>query len=244
MVRRKLSWSSLEDSAESEASQSDDLQDIGLIDRSDVKTIWECRHDLLKAMKVPEILICMLLAGGILKCDLSSVEIFSGVQSITRGFRTLGYTSEAFDKILDPAMDVNTLFGFSMVCKLVLRLRPSGFLWAAPPCSSWVFLSKNSTGRRKCTPLGFQENFRVSWNNTLVHRLCCLLELATSFQIFWILEQPTSSTLWQHPRCIKLLERHGSSIHRAHTYMGMYGGESPKGMKLVGTAPWLSLSAP
>jgi hypothetical protein len=31
---------------------------------------------------------------------------------------------------------------------------------------------------------------------------------------------------------------------QAHTYMGMYGGESPKGMKLVGTAPWLSLSAP
>lgn len=182
----------------------------------------------------------MLLTGGLVECDLSALEIFSGVQSITNGFRTCGYTSESFDKISDPAMDMNTLSGFHMVCMLVLRIRPLGFLWAAPPCSSWVFLSKSTTGRKPWCPLGFQDNPRVSWNNVLVHRLCCLLELATCFEIFWIVEQPTSSTLWSHPRCVKMLERHGALIQKTHTYMGMYGGDSQKGMKLVGTAPWLS----
>jgi hypothetical protein len=229
---------------ESEDSESDNHQPMRAIGNSTSSAPWEYRQNLLKSLKVPEILVYMLIAGGAVECDLSLVEIFAGVQSITRGFRVLGYASEAFDKISDPTMDVNTLFGFSMVCKLLLRLRPLGFLWAAPPCSSWVFLSKSTTGRRAWSPLGFEDNFRVSWNNTLVHRLCCLLELATNFQVFWVVEQPTSSTLWAHPRCIKLLERHGSLIQRAHTYMGMYGGASQKGMKLVGTAPWLSLPAP
>lgn len=85
---------------------------------------------------------------------------------------------------------------FSVPVRIELDLR------FAPPCSSWVLISANSTGRTTWNPLGFTQYPRVAWNNDLVHKVSILLELCTALDIYFIVEQPASSRMWSHPRLI------------------------------------------
>ena len=199
------------------------------------------RLDMIKYLLLPEF-VRKLRGMDLKRPYLAAVEYFAGVASITFGFRHFGYACEAYDVAHDDSMDFNTSAGFLKALALLLVTVPGGFIWCAPPCSSWVFLSVSSTGRSCSQPLGNETNDRVHWNNNLVHKLCMFLELASFLGMTWAIEQPTSSTLWRHPRVIDLLHKHKKEridILTTHTVMGMFGGDSQKGMKLYGTAPWL-----
>lgn len=172
------------------------------------------------------------------------VEYFAGVASICFGFGCFQMQTAKYDKNYDEAMDLNTTIGMATALKFLCGLHKLGLVWAAPPCSSWVFLSVGTTCRSKSNPMGKTSNEKVHWNNILVHKLACLLEIATAFGCYFIVEQPTSSTLWQHPRVKTMFERLGCIVQDTHTYMGMYGGDSMKGMKLYGTAPFLHRPRP
>lgn len=58
-------------------------------------------------------------------------------------------------------------------------------------------------------------------------------------QVYWIIEQPTSSLLFDHPRMARFLARHQDIIYKAVLDMGCWSLRSPKATLLVGTAPYL-----
>ena len=77
----------------------------------------------------------------------------------------------------------------------------------------------------------------VHLNNRLVSRVVLLLEVAHQRRVVYIIEQPESSLMWSHPRLQKTIKRHMASD--IHMHMGAFGGPTPKGTVLMGTAPYL-----
>ncbi len=71
-------------------------------------------------------LIAVLVTCGHMPAahDLDSVELFSGVQSISNGIRGRGGKAAAFDKEYDPNMDLTSPLGFLLALGLCLRLKP------------------------------------------------------------------------------------------------------------------------
>ncbi len=55
-----------------------------------------------------------------------------------------------------------------------------------------------------------------------------------------IVEQPTSSLLWYYPRMERTIEVLSRDLKWVTTFMGAYWGQTEKGMKLYGTAPFLA----
>ena len=118
----------------------------------------------------------------------------------------------------------------------VLRLLPNAVLHAGPVCSSWVFLSRHTTGRTELDPMGASGSPSACMGNLMVARsapqlpsrgplanvfaafaqplypcmfafmhaaslrMALLLHLASARGVMWMLEQPSSSLMFQHPR--------------------------------------------
>lgn len=77
----------------------------------------------------------------------------------------------------------------------------------------------------------------VAANNRLVSRILFLIELAVFWGCFWLLEQPASSVLEQHPKFQKRRRRLG--VQQVFLWMKSYGANSPKPTVLYGNAPYI-----
>ena len=64
----------------------------------------------------------------------------------------------------------------------------------------------------------------------MVSRMTLILWLLQSKQCFYLYEQPGSSLLWNHPRMESFIQ--SCDAFRAWTWMGAFGGRSPKGTTL------------
>ena len=197
-----------------------------------------------KAMKVLLPLLLLLGTGpDIGDKDLDLVEFFCGCQAITRGAQFMGRKAYGVDilspqKVSQPRRNLGTKHGFCLALKLICRLRRFGLTWWAPPCSSWVWISRATNKRSVEDPLGDENQKRVRWNNRLVSRLMILLELVRFLGLFWILEQPQSSIILEHPKFNKRLKRLGT--RQKFLWMQCYGGESPKPTILYGDSKGLA----
>ena len=80
-------------------------------------------------------------------------------------------------------------------------------------------------------------NEYVLAQDSLVERLSLMLEAASVKGIWWILEQPANSLMWEGPAMKATLARHSAELVRLD--MGAFGGSSVKPTHLVGTAPCL-----
>ena len=130
---------------------------------------------------------------------------------------------------------VLTPAGVCVLLSTAMCIRPGGVLWAAPPCSSWVWISRSSTGRGEQIHGSGSET--VTAQNALVERLVLALEICASRGVAWIIEQPSSSLMWEYPAMRACLQRHAAAEVRLD--MGAYGADSPKPTTLMGTAPYL-----
>jgi len=93
-----------------------------------------------------------------------------------------------------------------------------------------------STGRNK-NPMGDPEKYaKVRLNNRLVSRLCNILWLAFKRGVYWTIEQPASSVMFQHKRLKKLIAKQGAVP--INFDMGAFGASSEKGTLCVGTVPF------
>ena len=167
------------------------------------------------------------------------VEFFAGVKTIMRGMCAFDYPFKSFEiNDNDNNQDINSRAGFINAVAFVLSCIPFGFIWCAVVCSTWVFMSKSSTGRH-IHPLGYGGSITCHYANVMVQRVCMLLELATSMQVHWVVEQPRSSTLHEHPRWELMAERHAIiwSIRCINTFMGAFMGDSEKGPEALDNSP-------
>jgi len=150
-------------------------------------------------------IIAYLLSLGIER-DLDCVELFSGAGALNHAFQDLGMTSDKLDVELNPLHDMNKTPGILHALKLCLRLKVGGILWCGVPCSTWVFMSRGSTGRSAGAPLGRETSPAVVAANILASRVVVCILVAVARGAMWCVEQPSSSLLERHPR-FRLLEQ-------------------------------------
>ena len=79
--------------------------------------------------------------------DLDFIEVFAGEAAVSKGLHAKGFVGATMDVRHDPRHNVLKPVGFLTLLALVMRLRPRGLLWLAPVCSTWVFMSRGTTGR-------------------------------------------------------------------------------------------------
>ena len=78
---------------------------------------------------------------------------------------------------------------------------------------------------------------QVLGQNRLVSRLCHCLHLCWTRGVYWVVEQPRSSVLFEHPRFKKILQL--QDVEMVTTELGAHGGPSKKDTILAGTAPYM-----
>ena len=99
-------------------------------------------------------------------------------------------------------------------------------------------MSSSSTGRY-LDVLGNQSNPMIRAQNALVARIVYVLILCIKRGVQWIVEQPTSSTLWSHPRWVYLQRRYAAVIEDITLEMGAHTLDCFKSTRLVGTATYI-----
>ena len=134
-------------------------------------------------------------------------------------------------------MDILRPTGFKLALGLAARLRPAGLVWAAPPCSTWVFLSSSTTGRA-IDPAGDPANFAVQSQNALVMRLLLISALVRERGGVFLWEQPHSTRMWKLPP-IRDFIRKCPDVKLTKLHMGAYGAASEKETWLMGNAPYV-----
>ena len=133
---------------------------------------------------------------------LDGVEFFAGSKVYTSHMQEiLEYLPyEIHD---DPVNnDFVSLHGFLTAFKYVLNTEPvvpgrSLNHWA-PPCGSWVFLNRCTSGRSAENPLGNMSRKYVRLNNMLVSRMILLILVGIVIGVHFLLEQPLT-TLMHRP---------------------------------------------
>ena len=170
--------------------------------------------------------------------DLDMLEMFAGVMAIARGFTLAGMVAAAYDVELDSRMDLLTPMGLVLAVQLIRRIKPlTGFIWLGPPCSTWVFMSRGSTGRAPSCPEGDGRCWSAELQNVLVSRLAALLIYAASLGIPFVVEQPSTSIMELHPCFQELSALLDMKFVTCH--LGAFGGDTPKLVKFMGTVEWL-----
>ena len=182
-------------------------------------------------------LVVAILSVGLVGPPIGGVEFFSGVQSITKGLMTNGIDTIPYDLNINQQMDFNSDVGFAFAVWLVLRLQPGGVLFAAPPCSSWVWVSRSSSGRSYDCPLGNQLRKKVRDANILVSRLVLLMALALGRGCTIAWEQPGGTLMHFHPKMRMFMQKF--KIYEIWTWMGMYGAPTAKATRLWCSHRWI-----
>lgn len=165
-------------------------------------------------------------------------EEFAGEHAISTGLAAYMYVGKTLDLRIDPHHDFMTRIGYCIVVSAVMSTCEGGIFWAAPPCSTWVWLARHSTGRH-LSWAGHAGNEYVHSQNVLVTRLVHILVLCIKRNVKWIVEQPASSTMFEHPHFKWLFKRFGCSIYTISLQMGAFGLEARKDTILIGTADYL-----
>ena len=182
-------------------------------------------------------MILLSLAASVHSPCFTCVEYFAGVQSITNGFRDLDLPAAAFDVLtVSEEHDILTTPGFLRALVYVLCLEDDGLLWCAPPCSSWIWIGRSTTGRSRDLPLG-NERGKTAEANCLVARvvLVILVGLVVHNARVWM-ENPGSSIIEYHPRWAQLQALLGQLMDRVFIWMQTFGSEVSKPTLLYSTA--------
>ena len=196
------------------------------------------------------ILYCLHRSKPIDVTDVDFVEWYSGVGVIRDELLRRGYTAVGFD-INEHHHFENFVSAAGMLTAMQLfrRLRSHGGQSWATVCSSWIWMSRSSTLRSDAFPLGFPgrpQGKSVQNGNTMVSNMAVFLYWALSKQSTWIIEQPGTSLMWEHPRLKQLrrwMDSHADPTNYKYstvtTSMGAFGAATVKPSALHGSSPWV-----
>ena len=199
-----------------------------------------CRNQL-RRWGVPPLFLALiavvLQATQGLQSPVNAVEGFSGVGRIDTAFKEMGYAAHGFDIDHHRCFEsINSDEGFCTLIYWILCLSPLGLAHFATVCSTWVWVSRSSTGRSAVKLEGFDTE-AVRTANCMVERTVLLLLLCAARGCHFILEQPASSVMEIMP-CVQHLKCCiGSSWTCISTYMGMFGHDCWKPTHLYSSTP-------
>ena len=78
---------------------------------------------------------------------LSFIEVFAGDRAVTKAMKLFKYNGRAFDGRISMLHNFMSPVGYLALLKSILQVRRFGIVWLAPPCSTWVWISRGSCGR-------------------------------------------------------------------------------------------------
>jgi hypothetical protein len=174
--------------------------------------------------------------------DLDALEIFAGSSELTKALAAHGFAVEAVDAMHDGRAESNILsFRGLMNCvQLLMRVRSGGLLWMAPPCASWIFIS--SSWHQRGPENGYRGNRRwrdVREATAIAVILSAFVMLAAVRNVFFVIEQPASSVLFNYlPLRLALQRVTAGSIS---THLKSFAHHFPicKPLRLASTCPWV-----
>ena len=113
---------------------------------------------------VPRLLAVLIIALAAIhgsEPKTMSVELFAGCHSVTNGVKGLGFPAVGLDfSTVSDFDDITTSAGFLRALLYVMKLYPGGLLWAAPPCSSWVWVLQKSESESVANDVRFLNPYR------------------------------------------------------------------------------------
>ena len=199
--------------------------------------VW-IRLQMLHMARAPRRLLQLVVwvfLAGLIDSELDAAEFFAGDMAITSQLQTIGYAAFPFELKLDnEGHDILTDSGFCFALSLVCKLRRGGLAWFGIVCSTWVFMSRSTTGRHYCAPLGNMTDV-VKKANCMTSRVVLLYWLASAQGCLVILEQPSSSLLYMHPRFQAMLRNVPTYLTKV--FLGHFHAESPKLVHLYSNMP-------
>ena len=81
---------------------------------------------------------------------------------------------------------------------VLLTVKERGIVVADPPCCLGALLSSSYHKRKQGQEAGDESKVRVRMSNLIVRNLAALLNLAFARDVFWVTDQPSTSTMWFH----------------------------------------------
>ena len=206
---------------------------------------------MFSLLQLPVVLIMLLIAvqGQPKLLNISCIEFFAGVGNVAGAFQKEDLMSLAYDRFHDAsgrpddAQDLCSDRGFMTALTWLWSLKLGHLAWLGTVCSTWVLMSRGSTGRSPSAPLGNTLFESVANANMMVARSALLIALCYIKNVAWCLEQPSSSLMEMHP-CMEFLKAvcnafQGWDWIRVSTSMGAFGGPRPKASYLYGNRVWL-----
>ena len=133
------------------------------------------------------------------------LELWAGVGSVAHAARNMGFKSIAVDKLDCPdgacteLYDITSRKGFERAMTYVLSVVVGGLLVMAPCCSSFGFLNLSKTKRSVNNPEGDISYNKVQDGNSQAMAAAFLFALASIRSVKAVVENPTSSWLFELP---------------------------------------------
>ena len=144
----------------------------------------------------------------------------------------------AFDIHYSEAHDKMSPEGWRLWVSSLLHVAIGGCVWFATRCSSFSWMSRYVTKRSRERPWGKGSVQAVRDGNAQVMRLALQMILAHFLEIHFIVEQPMGSILNYMPPVEAALDCTDADV--VVTWLGSFGAKTPKPLKLMGSAPFLS----
>ena len=126
--------------------------------------------------------------------------------AVWRNMNLLDLPAVGYDIDHSPLQDFLTTAGLVTAVQWCRRLVSGGGTHWATVCSTWVWMSRRSTGRNKERVLG-SDTSAVRAANIMVSRCAMFLLFLMSKRCSWIVEQPVSSIMFLHPRMVEVSGR-------------------------------------
>ena len=174
-------------------------------------------------------------------------EFFCGTGGLVTALSQAGMRCAWFDVDVDPLHNMLSVRGLAVAVRIALSVIPGGVVWFGVPCSTFIWIARGHTKRSRRKPLGDLAREDVRNANRIARIVAMLCELLAKRGVFFVMEQPAGSVLWQTP-CIRLAARrlsvNGQQWCRRFVWLGHYGHKICKPTELCGIFPRLACILP
>lgn len=97
--------------------------------------------------------------------------------------------------------------GMMKAVQLCLQMKEDGLCTAGVPCHSFVFMNAGTAQRTRELPFGREDHEYVEKANRIATRVCLLWLLCTVRYVYFFVEQPHSSRLFDLPYVIHSMKQ-------------------------------------
>ena len=168
----------------------------------------------------------------------NSCELFAGTAGISKQIIALSGNAEIFDIKRDPVQqNLCCVEGMALALLLVLHVMAKGLLWIGFPCTTMVWIARAVMMRTSDNPEGNCLRKDVRDANFMAWYCAKLMVLSAMRNVYYIIEQPASSKLWElNPMVWAKAITNSDNVHGD---LGAWGHQMAKPSSFEGTAPYL-----